>query len=75
MTYDLIPLDGRHCKCPVVTLVCLLSVPGSRRSSLSGFRDTTLANLESELLNTSFTRWGSHFTQGTRLISDFNKWC
>ena len=29
---------------------------GSRRSSFSGFKDLTLANLESELLNTSFTR-------------------
>ncbi|XP_012935793.2 serine-rich adhesin for platelets [Aplysia californica] len=31
------------------------STTGSRRSSISGFRDMTLANLESELLNTSFT--------------------
>ncbi|CAL1545340.1 unnamed protein product [Lymnaea stagnalis] len=31
------------------------SSTGSRRSSVSAFRDSTLANLENELLNTSFT--------------------
>ncbi|XP_059168557.1 uncharacterized protein LOC131950431 isoform X2 [Physella acuta] len=31
------------------------SSTGSRRSSMSAFRDSTLANLENELLNTSFT--------------------